>query len=415
MSARIKHPSEVDVWAPLRASDANYSRLHNGRITSIEPRTGVMTVNVENGVPFKTAIPVELSANSSAATWRRHMPVVGAAVLVEFDVADQPRVVAYTTYEAMTSNSSASANLEGYAAMLARQPNVGNLALLTPLSAGEFDERSAGGAYIKGDNSGKLTLAGRAEYLNINGGRNEISGESSLYRLESRGGYIRFGETRAMRLPPLDPVSDLLFEQPLTPAGSGTMLDVLSPTRARFQLGDIRGTILPGPYSAEPRMTTTSTFLPGQPVVFSLRGYAGATVTPSASPPPDVPPAGLTTVHKALEDFPTCTIEGTSNGPLGNLALTATQEIAISSPAVRIGLMPASTIQPVARAVPVTTAITAIMACLTAIKGAIGGLATTPGGVAAAGTITGAIEACEQTVVSAGIIATITSPTVFVP
>jgi len=364
-----------------------------GWISSVSPTDGTITVVLESaGTTFKQAIPAQVGLSTGGASWQRLVPQRGTRVLVGYDVADRPRVLSYVLYESLGGGDAVDAISEGYAAMLARgqDPDTQHLLMFTALKAGEWDMKSAGGAYIKGDNAGQLLLAGRADSFAINGSSNEIKAETGRYNLQSRGSYLRFGDHRSLRVSVPPGPADLFTEVPMA-TGSGVSLDVLSATRARFQLGDIRGATVPaGPTSALPRMTTPLTTLAPQPVVFSLRAY------PSTLPAggPSVPPLPTdAATHEGMEVLPPmASVEGTT---LGALALQASVMVNVSAPITAIGPVPAAAINPAAKAAALVTALTTLAAQLSVIGTAMGTLATPVTGTvnpAAAAAITGACQ-----------------------
>jgi len=90
----------------------------------------------------------------------------------------------------------------GYATLSKlREQNAPGLREFTELKQGEWDLRSAGSAYIKGNRQGTLLLSGGCAKIELDKERYEQRSRSGLFEWSDRGASLRFGDTKRALTP----------------------------------------------------------------------------------------------------------------------------------------------------------------------------------------------------------------------
>lgn len=270
-------PGEVPPWrGGAQARDTNLARLHIAQIKSINPDTGLMKVKIRGQeLTLDVPVPVKLHIDGAASSWQRYMPSENDFVIIGFDGADQPIVVDHYTWGESASTDSASA-LPGYVGGYAvatdlREQGVAGFREFVALKRGEFDMRSAGGAYIYGSRGGALRLdAGMASFV-LKKNENEIRERAGLTEVKSDTSFIRVGDVK--RIIPSADLSSLFIEQVVPGSGKefwvhlGTAIPGTTTDLPTYELraGDIRDT-LGIPVPAAPISTaamTETVYTPG--------------------------------------------------------------------------------------------------------------------------------------------------------
>ena len=187
-----------------------HNRVLIGQIINIRPEDGIITVRVTTGATYKMVIPLmglsgpiidangDVVRTGARASWMRYMPQDHDIVKVGFGPDNRPEVIGYGTWGDMPTEKGPLGNLGGYSSMAQLRnanPSVG-MEGFEPLRPGEWDMRSSGNAYIFGSKFGQLTLAGGGVNLQLVKDQSELNGRSGLYKLESVGASMRFGDTK---------------------------------------------------------------------------------------------------------------------------------------------------------------------------------------------------------------------------
>lgn len=196
------------------------NRVHLGQINSVDSDNGTIDVWVfDIGDQVTVEIPMSngMSIQRTASSWQRYMPSENAFVLIEFTQANQPYCVGY----ALLGNDPRATGAVSPSATTGSTPNQGKfvphiggyralrlakeasdagttendvnfdgsttqvpigLRDFTPLRSGEWDQRSSGGAYIRGSRFGQLTLSAAQDYVVIDKQRDEIYTRAGLFK-----------------------------------------------------------------------------------------------------------------------------------------------------------------------------------------------------------------------------------------
>lgn len=155
------------------------NRTYVGQIKHVRPDNGTIDVVLTNGEPETVNIPFaglsvarsipvgsngdsKLSVDGVKASWIRYMPQVGDFVECGYTAENQCEALSYTAFG--SDPESSSKRLTGAYGQLRRHANERrfNLREFNDLQPGEWDMRSSGAAYVRGDRYGELTLRGGA-------------------------------------------------------------------------------------------------------------------------------------------------------------------------------------------------------------------------------------------------------------
>lgn len=203
----------------FRDEQQYHNRTYIGQIIGVREDDGLMTVRLTSGATHKMVIPItgmsgpvndadgNLLRSGARASWMRYMPQDHDYVKVAFGPDNRPEAVGYATWGDLESERGPLGNLGGYAFMTEmRKRNVPGMETFIKLRQGEWDMRSSGNAYIYGTRFGTLTLAGGGVQLNLQKEQSELNGRSGLYRFESLGSFIHFGDVKRQGLTDFQPV-----------------------------------------------------------------------------------------------------------------------------------------------------------------------------------------------------------------
>lgn len=192
MPGRDITPFERSAVSEARPVDAFTRGIQRASIVSVDSKAGKCTIRFESTPGERTAVNIYLSyfslpptGNRRRAAWKRSMPSVGDIVLVGFDSNATPRILGY--------------DIQGYhllATLQAEEPFA-----YSPLEPGEFDEKSSGGAYIRGRVTGDLFLAGGLTSLQLSKNRYEIAGRTGLLRVQTGSSVFRVGNVKRSAIP----------------------------------------------------------------------------------------------------------------------------------------------------------------------------------------------------------------------
>ena len=160
------------------------------------------------GSRYATLNPLWMSFPKGAgAAWGRYAPFKNDILKVSFDTNNRLHIIGYDIV----------ANKEGIADDISGWPQLNDLHIngpkdndsadiktskerfkdFMPLNPGEFDFMSTGWSYIKGDNTGKLYMAGGKKVsISLIKGDNVLDSLAQLFRHNADTSIFRFGQTR---------------------------------------------------------------------------------------------------------------------------------------------------------------------------------------------------------------------------
>src|SRR3989304_4800131 len=176
-----------------RLPDTFLGRVQRATIQTVDTKRGVCSLEMESTPGERTDVTVPLQyfslpgpSKRNQAAWKRYMPQVGDIVTVGFDTNSSVRILGYdvVSYE-----------------LIALLKEEENFAEFSELRSGEFDERSAGGAYLKGDRLGNLFLAGGLHSIKLDKKKREIVEQTSLEKLKAGSSTFRRGVVRRSPIP----------------------------------------------------------------------------------------------------------------------------------------------------------------------------------------------------------------------
>lgn len=217
MSSRIPNPGENNVFDLIDQRGVK-NRTLRGQITGVGNADGFVTVGLESspaGGKQITVPPLWMSFPQSAgAAWGRYMPHVSDIVKVSFDFDDTPHIVGYDIvasksgvadgkagwpqlnemYTKAKDNPSATVSVS--TATSTTQAPIAKFAQFTPLSPGEYDFMSSGGAYIYGNANGRLYLAGGSVSISLSKNDMLIEQRSQTLTHYADDCEYRYGQVR---------------------------------------------------------------------------------------------------------------------------------------------------------------------------------------------------------------------------
>lgn len=166
------------------------SRPFIAQIIGIVPERNVMLVaGAGLQAPIEVSIPAKLSIHAERSAWQRFQPGRYDFAIIEFDARNTPICTGWAQWDPTLSQYEQDVH-SGYVNSQA------GLTELAPLEPGEWDMRSSGGAYVKGNEFGTLVLAGGAQSVEIQREEERIKADSEQYELNSNGSRITFGDVR---------------------------------------------------------------------------------------------------------------------------------------------------------------------------------------------------------------------------
>lgn len=190
-------------------------RTIRAQVRTVDAENGIVVLVYENlpsGGKYVTAAPLWMSfpdAKIGNPAWGRFMPQEGDLVRVSFDYDDRPVIVGYDIIGEMDSVAD---GLTGWPAINKQYkdaagnedcpPEKAKFAQFTPINPGEYDFMSNGGAYIYGNNQGRLYLAGGTVSITLIKNDLRISGRAQLWSHSADDCELRFGQVR--RVDPSD-------------------------------------------------------------------------------------------------------------------------------------------------------------------------------------------------------------------
>lgn len=221
MAGRPTTPNEKPIHVAYRNTEMFMSRVQRAVIMDVDESRGTCTVAWDNtpGERPNVALPFYIHFGKKnqrrKAAWQRIMPHPGDYVLVGFDSNAEARILGYDSV--------------GYNQLAAIQGEEGMFGF-RDLKAGEFDQKSSGGAYLRGDAVGTLFLAGGMSSMLFDKRNYEVRTNSGRIKESLGTSYYRRGLVKRSALP-FQP------ELPAKATAGVLPLDQLGPAAAVF--GDL--------------------------------------------------------------------------------------------------------------------------------------------------------------------------------
>jgi hypothetical protein len=189
----IRSPTISKAQSQYRPVNQFLGRVQRATIQSVNTSDGTCTIAYEATPSDNTGVNIPMfffslgpDGQRNTSAWHRYMPFVGDIVLVGFDPNGQPRILGYdlVSYSYITQLNS---TLPGFG--------------FNALQSGEWDMMSTGGAYLKGDNNGVLTLVGGIQLIRLDKQRAEIDLQTGLEKLTTGSSTFRRGTVRRSPIP----------------------------------------------------------------------------------------------------------------------------------------------------------------------------------------------------------------------
>lgn len=218
MSGRTLNPGEQDVWELVDQRNIK-NRTLRAQVKNVDNENGFVILNMEGspgGGKYATIDPLWMSfPRDGGAAWGRFMPQPSDLVKVSFDYDDSARIVGYDVSAAKPGtadsksgwpylNSLYNTAIQDPSKKIAVTDSQGNTtqvsiakyAQFAPLNGGEFDFMSSGGAYIYGNNTGRLYMAGGGVSIALNKNNMLIEGKAQCYTQYADDCLVRYGQVR---------------------------------------------------------------------------------------------------------------------------------------------------------------------------------------------------------------------------
>lgn len=183
------------------------NRTIRAQVTSVNHENGYVLITYESmpgGGKYATVPPLWMSfpeANIGGPAWGRYMPQQSDLIKVSFDYDDRPHVIGY---DIVAGKVGVANNTFGWpqlhdqykAGQSSSDPKKAKFAQFTPLNPGEYDFMSSGGAYIYGNNRGRLYLAGGSVSVALVKNDLRINQRAQLWYHVADDCELRFGQVR---------------------------------------------------------------------------------------------------------------------------------------------------------------------------------------------------------------------------
>jgi hypothetical protein len=190
-------PTPDEIRGPTKRKSDDYrpedwmEHAQRATVTSVDPDNGVVTIEMESTPGTRTGVTIPLHffswdpGNPLNAAWMRYMPQNGDMVKVVFDTNSTVRIVGYDVPSYADVNAASKSSNFGW----------------TTLQPGEWDMKSIGDAFIKGDLTGRLYLAGGTQSVAINKRSREIDITTNTLKHLSSGSLFRDGIVKRSPIP----------------------------------------------------------------------------------------------------------------------------------------------------------------------------------------------------------------------
>lgn len=203
---RRMNPGEKGVQGALDQR-AVMNRTLRAQVTAVNAENGYVLLTYESmpsGGKFATVPPLWMSfpeAQVGGPSWGRYMPQQSDLVKVSFDFDDRPHVMGY---DIVAGKDNVADGESGWpqihdqytAGKESEDAKKAKFAQFTPLNPGEFDFMSSGGAYIYGNNKGRLYFAGGSVSISLVKNDLRISQRGQLWSHLADDCDLRFGQVR---------------------------------------------------------------------------------------------------------------------------------------------------------------------------------------------------------------------------
>ncbi len=204
---RRDSPDEDDIGDALDQKSV-LDRTIRAQVRSVDAENGIVILIYENmpgGGKYTTIKPLWISfpdAKIGNPAWGRFIPQEGDLVRVTFDYDDRPVIVGYDIAAELADVGD---GLSGWPALQEQYKsakdssapgNKAKFAQFTPLKPGEYDFMSSGGAYVYGNNQGRLYLAGGNVSVTLIKNDLRISQRAQLLTHSADNCELRFGQIR---------------------------------------------------------------------------------------------------------------------------------------------------------------------------------------------------------------------------
>jgi hypothetical protein len=190
--SRLLNPDEKPIHIAYRNTEAFFGRIQRAVIVDVDEGRGTCTVSWDStpgerpNVQLPFYVHFGRKGQRRKTAWQRFMPQPGDAVLVGFDSNSEARIVSYDSV--------------GYSQLATIQDEEGKFGF-SNLKAGEFDQKSGGGAYLKGDAVGNLFLAGGMSSVLLDKKNYEIRASTGRIKESFGTSYYRRGIVKRSPIP----------------------------------------------------------------------------------------------------------------------------------------------------------------------------------------------------------------------
>lgn len=201
-------PGERSVGGVLN-QEGVLNRTLRAQVSAVNPENGYVLITYESmpsGGKFVTVPPLWMSFPDSSAggpAWGRYMPQQSDLVLVSSDYDDSPHIVGYDIVAGKANVADGRVgwpqlNDQYKAGRESDDSKRAKFAQFVPLNPGEFDFMSSGGAYIYGNNKGRLYLAGGSVSVALVKNDLRINQRAQVWNHIADDCDIRFGQVRRL-------------------------------------------------------------------------------------------------------------------------------------------------------------------------------------------------------------------------
>lgn len=183
------------------------NRTVRAQVTAVDPENGFVTLSYESlpgGGRYATVPPLWMSFPSNdigGPAWGRYMPQQTDMVKLAFDYDDHGHVIGYDIVAADKTQGDGRSgwgelHTQYEGALSSTDPNKAKFAQFIPLNPGEYDFMSSGGAYIYGNDNGRLYLAGGSVSVSLSKNDLRMSSRAQLFNQIADDCELVFGQVR---------------------------------------------------------------------------------------------------------------------------------------------------------------------------------------------------------------------------
>lgn len=209
MAGRRSTPNDFRVGDAI-SQESVLNRTIRAQVRTVDADNGFVTLIYENmpgGGKFTTIQPLWMSfpdAKIGNPAWGRFIPQESDLVRISFDYDDRPVIVGH---DISAQKAGVADGLTGWPAINEEYKKAkdkgangpadkAKFAQFVPIKPGEYDFMSSGGAYIYGNNRGRLYLAGGNVSITLIKNDLRISQRSQLLSHTAESSELRFGQVR---------------------------------------------------------------------------------------------------------------------------------------------------------------------------------------------------------------------------